>query len=148
MEISDMAKKKRNSPATSAGDMPVQFRPGHLLADLLDKFVGEWHISRNEVARRFTALAAHNLDSRHHNLICEYAERMYGANDFTDACQRVFIELQSADTARVKVDKPAMTEEERQLEVVSIVKTYALMHRDPENPEEEKQFVKVFNRTY
>ena len=138
-----MAKKKRKPP-TSTGDTPVQFRPGHLLADLLDKFADEWQVSRNEAARRLTALAAHNLDARHHELLCEYAEKMYGANDFTDACQRVLSELQSADTARVKVEKQPMTEDERQFEIVNVVRTYALLHRDPENPEEEKQVVRVY----
>lgn len=138
--------KKRKPPVTAPSDSPIQYRPGHLLADLLDKFAGDWQVSVNEASRRLAALAAHQLDARHHDLVREYAEKMYGTNDFVDACQRISIELQAADTARIKVGAQRMAEEERQAEIVNIVRVYAMMHRDPEEPEKEQVRVRIFNK--
>lgn len=139
-----MAKKKSKKPATPSGDVPVQYRPGHLLGDLLDKLSSDWGVSRNETAKRLSALAAHDLDARHHDLICEYAEKMYGQNDFIEACQRVHIELQSADTERVSRGHAAMTEDQRQEHIEQVVRVFAVMYRNPEQPEEEEQRIQIF----
>jgi len=37
-----------------------------------------------------------------------------------------------------------MTEDERQDEIMNVVRVYALMHRDPEIPTEERQRVRVY----
>ena len=112
-------KEKEKQPA--GGDVPVQFRPGHLLADLLDECSQRWGVTRNEAAKRLAVLAACELDARHHDHVCELAEALPGQPDFIQACERLLGELQTIERTRASLEQGVLDENERQEEIRQIV---------------------------
>lgn len=132
-----MGKRKSSTPV----DPPIQFRPGKSLLGLIEEYAQRWQLSPNETAKHLVALAISGFDVRHRELVEELRQRMYGAPDFFEACQRLAVELQGYETGREK----RMTEDERSEAIEKIVRHYVLLHRDPENPTEERAVVRIYH---
>ena len=121
-------KDKEKQPAS--GDLPVQFRPGHLLADLLDERSQQWGVTRNEAAKRLAVLAACELDARHHDLVCELAEVLPGQPDFIQACDRLLGELHTIERTRASLEQGVLDENARQEEIRQIVDLHSAYRGD------------------
>lgn len=141
--MSRKKKTKSRSQPSSAAAPPVQFRPSPELGDALKQFASSWATSRNEAARRLCCLAAFGFSQRHHDLVMAYSERRLGGGDFGRAAREMCIELQAWDTARCEEGKLPMTEDQREEVTVKIAESYVVYHRDPQEPEKEKQRVQV-----
>ena len=127
------SKPQKSTPA----DVPVQYRPGPVLADLLDGLAGQWGVSRNEAGKRLAVLAACQLDCRHAELVRQFAATLPGEPDFVTACERLLAEFQVVERTRKSLKQASMDEEHRQEELRQIVNNYVQQrqYRDVEEPE-------------
>jgi len=124
--------------STPSGDVPIQFRPGPLLADLLDRLADQWGVSRNEVSKRLAALAACPLDCRHADLVQKFAGTLPGEPCFVTACERLLGELRVVERMRKSANQGELDENGLQQELQQIVQAYVQQRQyccDTEEPE-------------
>ncbi len=138
--------KSKPKKSTASADVPVQYRPGSVLADLLDGLAGQWGVSRNEAGKRLAALAACQLDCRHAGLVQQFAETLPGEPDFVTACERLLAEFQAGERARKSLHKPEKNEQERQDEIKQIVQVYVQQRQYRDQEEPEKPRVREFRK--
>jgi len=137
--------KSKPQKSTPTADVPIQYRPGPILADLLDSLAGEWEVSRNEVAKRLAALAACQLDCRHADLVQQFAGTLPGEPDFVTACERLLAEHLVTERTRKSLKQPAINEEARQEQLRQIVNFYVQQRQyvDVEEPEKAPRLREV-----
>jgi hypothetical protein len=139
-----MAKKSpRIGREHSVADAAIQFRPGKVLGGLIEAKSIEWGLSRNETARRLTALAANGLDFRDHQAAAEMAEAMYPGADVADAANRISIELLAVEATRHSLGQPSLDEGQRRKEIAEIVQRCVLLAVPFEEPEQESRRVRI-----
>jgi hypothetical protein len=137
--------KAKPEKSTPSADVPVQYRPGPVLADLLDHLAGQWAVSRNEAAKRLAALAACQLDCRHADLVQTFAETLPGEPDFVHTCERLRAELLVIERTRKSLKQASMNEVERQEQLRQLVNVYVQQrqYRDVEEPEKAPRLREV-----
>ena len=139
---------KKTKPQTPSGDVPIQFRPGPVLAALLDALATQWDVTRNEIAKRLAALAACELDGRQYGLVQQFCQQLPGEPDFVTACERLHGELQAVERTRKSLKQPALSEDERLKEIHQIVLVYSRpQYLDAEGDEQEEN-KRVHERQY
>src|SRR5687767_6279601 len=93
-------KRARKTSAEPKPALPVAFRPGPDLGQLVGAFACRHTLNANAAYRDLAALAVVGLDNRHYTLLAQLAEVLVGDNTFVRACVSVHAALVGAAVAR------------------------------------------------
>ena len=85
-----MSKKK--PPSTNSTDA-IQFRPGERLGKVIDEIANSERISRGEVAKRLTSLAAHGLWLEFYPYALEIEQLAEEPYTFEAACEQIAVRI-------------------------------------------------------
>ena len=133
-----MSKKK---PSSTNSTDAIQFRPGEHLGKIIDEIANAERISRGEVAKRLTSLAAHGLSLDFYPFAVEIEQLADEPYTFEASCEMISVRIAINEGPTQENGKKTEAKSSERLAIArNLVQEFRFLR---EHREEQKQVVLV-----